>query len=481
MNLESGASSSPPFIGIFEGHADVGSVKRPGWVDYDVAQRTYTVAGSGANMWDGADEFQFVWKRVTGDVSLEADMAFLGDGIHAHRKACLVVRQSLEPDSNYADIALHGDGLTSLQFREATGANTNEVRTNVTGARRARIERRGRYVAVSLAKAGEAMKSSGACVALQLDEPYYIGLGVCSHDPDVLEKAVFSNVEWMELDVLRERALLSSLETIDVVSRDRQIVHAALDHFEAPNWSPDGKWLVFNGGGRLLRIPPTGGKPEYIDSGFAIRCNNDHGISPDGTMIVVSDHSLPPHESVIYTFPISGGTPTRITEHYPSYWHGWSPDGKTLAYCARRDGKFGVFTIPASGGEETRLTTTEGLDDGPEYSPDGRYIYFNSDRTGLMQIWRMAPDGSNLEQITHDDANNWFAHLSPDGKFMAFLTYEKDVEGHPANKDVAIRLMNLADGTVTALVKLFGGQGTLNVPSWSPDGRRLAFVSYQLG
>ena len=182
---------------------------------------------------------------------------------------------------------------------------------------------------------------------------------------------------------------------ITLASTDRHVVYTAGEHFEALNWTPDGKSLVFNGDGKIYRIPITGGKPELIDTGFANRCNNDHGLSPDGKILAISDQSQADHHSIIYTLPIEGGMPAKITDNSPSYWHGWSPDGKTLAFCGQRDGKFGIFTIPVTGGEEKRLTTAiktppgAGLDDGPDYSPDGKYIYFNSDRTGLMQIWRM--------------------------------------------------------------------------------------------
>ena len=178
--------------------------------------------------------------------------------------------------------------------------------------------------------------------------------------------------------------------------------------------------------------------------------------------------------------PIEGGAPRRITKNAPSYWHGWSPDGATLAFVGQRNGNFDIYTIPVTGGEETRLTTAKGLDDGPEYSPDGRYIYFNSDRTGRMQIWRMRADGSAQEQITSDEFNNWFPHISPDGRWMVFLTYEKEVTGHPENKNVMLRLMSLEDKKLSLLAKLLGGQGTINVPSWSPDSKRIAFVSYEL-
>jgi Tol biopolymer transport system component len=203
-------------------------------------------------------------------------------------------------------------------------------------------------------------------------------------------------------------------------------------------------------------------------------------LSPDGSTLVISDHSQEDRMSRIYTLPSVGGVPKLITEAGPSYWHGWSPDGRTLAYCAERNGEYDIYTIPAEGGVERRLTTAKGLDDGPDFTADGQWIYFNSDRTGQMHIWRMHPDGSAQEQVTHDEFNNWFPHPSPDGKWLVFLSYDKEVQGHPENKDVCLRVMPLAGGKIEILARLFGGQGTINVPSWSPDSRRIAFVSYQL-
>ena len=210
------------------------------------------------------------------------------------------------------------------------------------------------------------------------------------------------------------------------------------------------------------------------------RCNNDHGVSPDGSLLAISDQSQGDRKSRIYTLPAGGGTPTLVTPEGPSYWHGWSPDGKNLAFCGERGGEFDIYTIPAAGGSETRLTTAKGLDDGPEYSPDGRTLYFNSDRSGTMQIWRMRPDGGDQEPVTADEFNNWFAHPSPDGRSLVFLSFGKEVVGHPANKDVTLRRMALPGGKIDVLGRFFGGQGTVNVPCWSPDGKKIAFVTYQL-
>jgi Tol biopolymer transport system component len=197
--------------------------------------------------------------------------------------------------------------------------------------------------------------------------------------------------------------------------------------------------------------------------------------------MVISDQTET-GKSLIYSIPIDGGEPKKITSKGPSYWHGWSPDGTTLAYCAERNGNYDIYTIPLQGGEETRLTAAEGLDDGPDYSPDGDHIYFNSERSGTMQIWRMKTDGTEQVQITTDEYNDWFAHPSPDGKWIVYVSFGTDVpaNSHPPNKDVMLRLMNLETGQTQIMAKLFGGQGTINVPSWSPDSQHVAFVSYRL-
>jgi Tol biopolymer transport system component len=402
--------------------------------------------------------------------------------VNEHRKAVLMVRQSLDADSAYADVALHGSGLTSLQFREETGAATHEIQADLSAPKRLRIEKRGAYFNMSLAGADGNFHLAGGSTRIMLKEAFYVGIGVCSHDKDVVERAVFSDVELKTAaPVTRAQSTLySTLEVITVASTDRRVVYVAPERLEAPNWMPDGKNLLFNRNGRMEKIGVTGGTPQIIHTGFAVRCNNDHGISPDGKELVISDQSQEEHRSLIYIVPIGGGAPRQITQQSPSYWHGWSPDGKTLAFVGERNGDFDIYTIPTAGGKETRLTTAKGLDDGPEYSPDGKYIYFNTERTGRMQIWRMRADGSGQEQVTFDEYNNWFPHISPDGQQMVFLTYEASVTGHPENKDVMLRLMSLKDKRITVLAKLFGGQGTLNVPSWSPDGRQFAFVSYQL-
>lgn len=467
-------------LGIFEGSGDIGAVLHAGSATFDSATGKYTVAGSGENMWFDKDAFHFVWKKTSGDVAISADLDFLGKGKNPHRKAVVIIRQSLDADSAYVDIALHGVGLTSLQYRDEKGAATHEIQANISAPHMLQLEKHGEYFSMLLGAHGEKAEVAGGSIRVPIRGEYYIGIGVCSHEKDIVEQAVFSNVSIQPLNPGTKTTLYSTLETISIDSTDGRVVYVAPGRFEAPNWARDGSYLLFNRNGHIEKIPSVGGSTEQVDTGFANRCNNDHGISPDGKWLAISDQSQEDHRSLVYVLPISGGVPKRVTQNSPSYWHGWSPDGTTLAIVGERNGDFDIYAIPVSGGEEKRLTTAKGLDDGPDYASDASFIYFNSERTGQMQIWRMKPDGSAQEQITSDEFNNWFPHPSPDGKWIVFLSYGKDVTGHPENKDVTLRLMSLGDRKITVLAILFGGQGTINVPSWSPDSKKLAFVSYQL-
>jgi Tol biopolymer transport system component len=272
---------------------------------------------------------------------------------------------------------------------------------------------------------------------------------------------------------------------VTVISRDgavKRVVHSSERLFEAPNWSRDRRSLILNSEGTLWRLSVDGGEPEAIPTGSVKGINNDHGVSPDGKSIVISAGHM-------FVLPFSGGEPRQITQKTPSYFHGWSPDGETLAYCARRDENFDIYAISIAGGDERRLTFGPAYDDGPDYSPDGKWIYFNSDRSGSWDIWRMPADGAGAgdakaERVTSDDYEDWFPHPSPDGKWLVFLSFQKGTKGHPANQNgVLLRMMPMSAAKVTqpdiaVVVTLFGGQGTLNVNSWAPDSTQFAYVSY---
>ena len=273
--------------------------------------------------------------------------------------------------------------------------------------------------------------------------------------------------------------MASRLSIFDMTDGLAQEVLVTKRHIEAPNWTPDGKALIVNGGGRLFRVDLEEPDLVEIDTGPRDRLNNDHGITPDGTTLIISDSSED-GESCIYSLPAEGGTPVRVTRRVPSWWHGISPDGGTIAYAGKRgSGAVDLCLCPLTGGEEVVLTAGEGHHDGPDFTPDGNWIWFNSDRGGSMQLWRIRPDGRDIEKMTSDDRANWFPHPSPDGRTLVYLSYPPETRGHPAGCDVELRAMPLSGGTPRVLVELHGGQGTINVPSWAPDGFRFAFLSYE--
>jgi TolB protein len=478
-----------PGLGQLEGHGDVGSPRLAGSATWNAASQEYVLTAAGVNMWESRDEFHFAWRQMKGDFVLQARVELVGQGVDHHRKLGWIARKTLDDDSPYVDGAVHGDGLTSLQFRRTKGAATEEVVSDVKGADVVQLARKGSTYTLSVARFGDLFTTSEV-KDVDLGDEVYVGLFLCSHNPDVVEKAVFRDVRIVR--PVREgftpyRDYIGSvLEILDVETGRREVVRSSAQPFEAPNWTVDGRALVFNTSGRseargrLHRFDLATRQTTPIDTDFAIRNNNDHVLSFDGRMLGISDQSTGDGESTIFTLPSRGGRPKRITTKSPSYLHGWSPDGKHLVYTGGRNEEYDIYRIASDGsGEEVKLTDTKGLDDGPEYSPDGKYIYFNSTRSGLMQLWRMSPDGKNPERMTNDELNNWFPHLSPDGKRIAFLSFGRDVEpsDHPYYKHAYIRLMPAEGGHARVVAYVYGGQGTINVPSWSPDGRRLAFVS----
>jgi hypothetical protein len=401
-------------VGIFEDHRDIGNPKMQGDASYDASTQSYTLKGGGANIWFNKDEFHFLYKKMKGDFILTADFEFTGDTVGAvgHRKIGWMIRESTDDGAASANACKHIDGLVVLQWRPYRGMFMRDPEEErfypKKGGQTICLERIGNLITMKIAHPGEPLQLVGSCTTDALEKDVLVGLYICSHDPDKVASARVWNVR-IDKPVIHEYSsnphvtpvqphdvLGSRLEILDVADGSRRVIHEATGRFEAPNYMPDGKRLLFNDGGSLYTIPVEGGTPDKLNTGS-----------------------------------VSG---IKLRTHV----------------------------------------------DGPEYSPDGKYIYYNANVSGTMQIWRRHPDGSGKEQLTFDEYHNWFPHISPDGKWMAYISFPMDIDpdSHPSYKEVTLRLMPLTTpGAPRVIAYLYGGQGTLNAPSWSPDSRHLAFVS----
>lgn len=494
----SAASAQSRPDGIFDADQDIGETAFKGSLAFDPAAGSYTVTASGANIWANKDAFHYAWTQRTGDVHIATDFHWLGQGTDPHRKAGVMIRQNLTPGSPYADVMIHGDGLTSMQYRIEQDGPTYQIISALTHASRVQLEREGNFVYFSVAGPDGKLHHAGGSFRLALKEPYYIGLALSAHNNSVQETGVFSNVglETPKLayvpDTGYSAKVESTLETMEIGGvQSRQVIRQFDGKIEAPNWTRDGSSLVYNADGHLWRISVDGkSDPVEIDTGPLTHLNNDHGISPAGDELLVSDQSGPDNLSRIWLLPLAGSAkPKEIVSDAAarSYWHGWSPDGRTIAYVrvGASDDSYDIYAADLATGKTRPLIVAPGADDGPEWSPDGQWLYFNSTRSGAMQIWRAHADGSDPEQVTHDpNFRDWFPHISPDGKWIAFISFGLDVAltDHPPNRsDVMLKIMPTdGSGPPVVLTRLFGGQGTINVPSWSPDSKNIAFVSYRL-
>lgn len=470
-------------IGAFDQFTDIGSPKIAGSASYNEASQTYHMSGSGANIWFGADSFAFLHKKMNGDFIMQTQLRFIGEGHEPHRKAGLMIRSSAATNAAVVLCAFHGDGITSLQYRTHAGSDMKQIVFNVQGADVMQLEKKGNVFTMSAAHFGK-LYEVRQVDSINLGNNLLAGLFLCSHTNEYSEKAEFSNTRIFapapDTLVQYRQYIGSALETMDVTTGHREIVAMDPGSIQAPNWTPDGKTLIYNASGKLYNFDLATKKASVLNTDFANRNNNDHVLTFDGKQLGISHHAAESEgQSVIYTVPVTGGVPKRITDNYPSYFHGWSPDSRFLVYTGGRNGVYNIYKISKDGGAEIKLTHGNHLDDGPEYSPDGKYIYFNSTRTGTMQIWRMDPDGNNQTQITFDDLNNWFPHISPDNKWMVFVSFPKEVpaDQHPFYQRVYIRMMPVGGGETKVIAYLYGGQGTINVPSWSPDSKKIAFVS----
>jgi WD40 repeat protein len=359
----SSAQFRAPSLGFFQGHTDVGSPAIPGTAHYSEPDQEYWLSGSGSNIWFGEDSFSFLWKKMSGDYILQAELQFIGDGTDPHRKAGLMIRSGLTADAPHVSCVIHGDGLTSLQYRTTPGSDMQEVQFEISGPDVIQLEKKGDIYTMSVAKRGDLYSKESLEVAI--GEQLVAGLFICSHNDTVTEKVKFHNVRIFGTEpdgfVQYQDYLGSLLEVMDVETGHRRILDGAPGSWQAPNWTPDGKTLIYNADGLLYNYDLETRTATVLPTGFANRNNNDHVISFDGTRIAISHHAAEDQgQSVIYTLPLEGGSPQRVTPNSPSYLHGWSPDNRYLVYTGGRDGVYDIYRIPSGGGEEEKLTDTTG-------------------------------------------------------------------------------------------------------------------------
>jgi TolB protein len=477
--------------GIFKTAADIGNPKKAGSSVYNNSEQSYTLKGAGYNIWFKRDEFHYLFNTMEGDFIMTANFAFTGKGAVAHRKTGFMIRSTEKEDASHITATLHGDGLTVLQWRVTDGTDMRDPQDEIFAADSAydviQIERLGKTIIMRAAHNGKPFDVVGTHEMENLSGKVLAGLFICSHDPEVVEEVKAWNVR-IDKPVPDNYSAGTSgpvgcrMETLNVSDGKRKVIWEKQGRFEAPNWMPDGKKLLFNMDGFMYKIPVQGGETEKLNTGTVVKNNNDHGISFNGKLLAISS-SIEGGGSAVHIVPLQGGEPKRITEKTPSYWHGWAPNNKEVVYVAMRDGKkvYNIYRNSIDGGKEVALTDikTGQHVDGCEYSPDGKYIYFNGNFSDKMQLWRIKPDGSGLEQITFDKYNNWFPHISPDGKWIAFISFPPDIDpnSHPSYKRCMLRLMPVTGGEPKVIAYLYGGQGTINVPSWSPDSKQIAFVS----
>jgi hypothetical protein len=490
--------AAPASLGIFQGTLDVGrpSVVGPGAVRYDPRSRSYEVTGGGANMWGAADHFRYLWLKASGDVALEASVRFTDSQpdsgeAQPHRKAVLAVRGALDSSAVYADAALHADGLTSLQWRDAPGAATHEVQSAVTAPTRLRIEKRGDYVSMYVAEGTEPLRPSGGAAKLALGASFYLGLGVTAHDSTRIETATFTDVRVERLAPIPEGgAVISTIETISLRSKDRRV--AAVESQPAPSfgvwWYPDTTRMLYyrNAPEHLSRVqadlpgrPASTARvatPQHVRTGIA-DCRQCQTADTGRRWTLRDDaaHANPLLE-LSWTESASAAFVSGNADPELGMIARWSSDGSSLVFASLKDNQ--IHVVRARSRAPTRITS-QGRNADPVFAPDGRAIYFSSDRSGRWQLWRVNADGSAPEQLTRDDANNTHPYPSPDGRSVAFLTFDGAAGDRAPLRDARLRLLSLADGKIDELAKLLGGDSSLAAYPWSPDGQYLAFVSYQ--
>ena len=484
------SEARPGALGLFDGQSDIGSVIPPGSAAYNAATGLYTLSAAGANTWYHVDHFHYLWKKVSGDIAISADIAFPPHSYphdpNPHRKGIVLFRQTLDPGGVHASAGVHGSGLTALQYRRERGANSQDIELNIDAPRTVRLEKRGDTITLLLSMTGEPVHEVGAAIRLHFKEPFYVGLGVVSHELDTTDKVEFSHVSLQPLAPVAAGTPLvlhSTLQTVQTEDQFRRsmMIRTVPAYMQSANWAPDGKSIYVHENGRIVKIPylapEAGGTPQIIDTGTLVGCSGNFGLSPDGQWLAVSCAAGKGGPHQVFLLPAGGAGPPRALtpDTISSYFHAWAPDSNSIAFTRGRAGKADIYTIAIAGGAELRLTR-DTLNDGPDFTPDGKFINVDSVRSGSSQIWRMKPEGSAAEQLTDDDHLNSSPHVSPDGKTVAFLS--QPTGAADGITDAAIRVMDAHDGLIRTVTDFQGDRGSFSMYGWG-DANHLAFVSYQ--
>ncbi|MFZ1869204.1 MAG: hypothetical protein WAU49_12015 [Steroidobacteraceae bacterium] len=477
-------------LGLFQADSDIGNPVPAGSARYDASRHVYSLASAGANTWYHVDHFNYLWARASGDLALTARISFplrrYGHDPNPHRKGVLMFRQSLAPGSAYVDAALHGVGLTALQYRREQGANTPDIELTINAPQTLRLEKRGDVFTLYVSQAGQPLHQVGASIRVHLRAPFYVGLGALSHDAQTTDVIEFSRVSLeppRPEPMVARHVLYSTLQTIEFTNQYRRavVIRTVPAYMQSADWAPDGKSILVYEDGRIERIPyltpDGGGPPQPVAVDGLVGCSGNFGLSPDGKLLAVSCSRVSGGLHQVYLLAAEGGgVPRQLTQGAEaSFFHAWSPDGKTVAFTRGSASRADIFTIAATGGPQTRLTH-DTVNDGPAYSPDGQYIYFDSSRSGTTQVWRMRADGSEAEQMTDDDFLNSSPHISPDGGTLAFLSQPP---GHGGGSGPAVlRVMRFDDGLIQNVVALTGDRGSFSMQPWG-NAKRFAFITYQ--
>lgn len=484
-------ASSQTNIGVFENSNIINTLNKNNTTLYNEQSQIYTLQNTNKEQLK-KNKFKYFYNKISNDFILTANFKFIGNNVKTDEKVGWMIRES-EDKSIYARASLYENGITAFQWKKIKDEFNERTKNHIQSLKEnyeiLQLERKGNIIIFRAAHFGEPLQIITSQTIENLPDSILAGLFITTNNPNVVTKAEVWNVR-IDYPVKdgynpnEEGYLGCRLEILDPFNGKRKVIFEKSDRFEAPNWMPDGKKLLFNMEGSLYKIPIKGGKLEKLNTDFANQNNNDHGISFDGKILAISHHreGFPGGGSTVYTLPIEGGVPKLVTVDTPSYWHGWAPNNKEVVYVAQRNKKdiYNIYKASIKDGKETQLTNfISGHVDGPEYSPDGKYIYYNGTESGTMQLWRMSPNGLNREQITFDKWNNWFPHISPNGKWILYLSFPEDipVNSHPSYKRVILRIMSIKSGESKVVAYLYGGQGTINVPSWSPDSKYVAFVS----